>query len=139
MLDLTSPFDGLTSVALAIAVILSAIVSLTGSAKRREQVELGEAGVQDLCELTGILDPKELQDVFGPPDMGRIWRTVRLGEVYAARRPLGHLISGQAVDWLCIGAALASFAADHLLVGTALAMAVSAQAVGWVLSARLPK
>jgi len=139
MLDLTSPFDGFGGVALAISVILSAIVSLIGTARRKQTVEMGEAGVEELCELTGIMDPKELQDVFGPPDMGRVWRQVTLQNVYDARRPLGHIISGETVDWLCIGVAAAHFFSDHLMVGIGLAMAVSSQFAGWVLATRLPR
>ncbi|MEM9667954.1 MAG: hypothetical protein AAF950_03440 [Pseudomonadota bacterium] len=138
-MHLNSPFDGLTAVALALAVILSAIVSLITSSVRRESVRNGEAGAQALCELTGILDPKELQDVFGPPDMGRIWRRVTLRDVMVARQPLGHIISGQGVDIASISVAVISFFSDHILIGLGLALAVSIQTAGWVLSARLPK
>ncbi|MEO1476476.1 MAG: hypothetical protein AAFS13_08845 [Pseudomonadota bacterium] len=138
-MNLSSPFDGLTAVALAIAVVLSAIVSLITSSVRRDVVRNGEANIQALCELTGILDPKELQDVFGPPDMGRVWRRVTLNHVMEARRPLGHLISGQAVDLASIAVALLSFFSDHVLIGLGLALAVSAQTIGWVLATRLPK
>ncbi|MEL7452381.1 MAG: hypothetical protein AAGJ50_03295, partial [Pseudomonadota bacterium] len=136
---LTSPFDGLTAIVLALAVILSAIVSLATAAARRQSVADGKATVQDLCELTGILDPKELQDVFGPPDIGRVWRNVSLDQVLAERRPLGQLISGETVDWLCMAVAVLSFLTDNWIIGLSLALAVGAQTTGWVLSARLPK
>ena len=134
-----SPFDGLTGIALAIAIILSAIVSLITASVRRETVRNGQATPQALCELTGILDPRELQYVFGPPDMGRVWRNVTLEQVIAARRPLGHLISGQAVDLASIAVALLSFFVDHIFIGLGLALAVSTQLAGWVLATRLPK
>ncbi|MEO0881631.1 MAG: hypothetical protein AAFY34_02760 [Pseudomonadota bacterium] len=138
-MSFTSPIDGLAAVALALAVILSAIVSLITSSVRREAVRQGQATAQALCELTGILDPKALQDVFGPPDMGRVWRRVTLPQVMQARMPMGHLISGQGVDIACIIVAVLSFISDHILVGLALTLAVSVQAVGWIMATRLPK
>ena len=134
-----APFDSLTATAAALAVILSAIVSLVGSAARRRNVELRAATVQDLCELTGITDPRELQDVFGPPDMGRVWRMVTLDDVMAARRPLGRLISDPVIDWACIAAALLSFFSDFVLVELALVAAALAQAGGWIAATRLPR
>jgi len=133
------PFDGLAETAAALVVILSAIVSLIGSSSRWRAVSLGLAGPQDLCELTGIIDPSQLQDTFGPPDMGRVWRTVTEAEVRAARRPLGHLMSNSAVDWACIGVAVGSFFVSHPLVNLALLTALAAQVSSWVIAARLPK
>ncbi|MEM6900713.1 MAG: hypothetical protein AAF583_13185 [Pseudomonadota bacterium] len=138
-MSFTSPIDGLAAVALALAVVLSAIVSLITSSVRRETVRNGEATAQALCELTGILNPKDLQDIFGPPDMGRVWRKVTLPQVMQVRQPLGHIISGQAVDAACIIVAMSSFFVDHIFVGLGLAAAVSIQAVGWIASTRLPK
>ncbi|MEM7660923.1 MAG: hypothetical protein AAF292_01635 [Pseudomonadota bacterium] len=138
-MSFTSPIDGLAAVALALAVILSAIVSLITSSVRRETIRNGEATAQALCELTGILDPKELQDIFGPPDMGRVWRRVTLPQVMQARQPLGHIISGQSTDIACITVAVLSFLLDNIFVGLGLTLAVSIQAVGWIVSTRLPK
>ncbi|MEO1786476.1 MAG: hypothetical protein AAFR41_05575, partial [Pseudomonadota bacterium] len=95
-----APLDGLAATVAAITTLLLAFVSLAGSSTRRRAVEAGVARMQDLCELTGILDPRDLQDVFGPPDMERVWRHVRMADVDAARRPLGHLISNDAFDGL---------------------------------------
>lgn len=134
-----APFDGLTAAAAALAIILSAIVSLIGAASRRRNIAMGIAQVQDLCELTGITDPRILQDVFGPPDMGRVWRTVTLADVTRARRPLGHLISDPVVDWACIAVAVASFFSDFWLVELALIFALMAQVASWIAAARLPR
>lgn len=131
--------DGLAATAIALAVILSAIVSLIGASARRRNIDLKAARAQDLCELTGITDPKTLQDVFGPPDMGRVWRHVDLKEVLAARRPLGLLISDPRVDWACMLAALTSFFSSHALVEVTLMLALAAQAAGWIAAARLPR
>lgn len=134
-----APFDSLTSTAIALAVILSAIVSLIGASTRRRNVALKAAGIQDLCELTGITDPKLLQDVFGPPDMGRVWRHVGMADIRKARRPLGLLISDPRVDWACIAAAGLSFLSDHFLIELALVTAFLSQAAGWIAAARLPR
>ncbi|MEL6473166.1 MAG: hypothetical protein AAFQ21_03720 [Pseudomonadota bacterium] len=134
-----APFDGLTATAAALAIMLSAIVSLVGSAARRRAVLLGEARTQDLCELTGIMNPRALQDVFGPPDMGRVWRHVTLAEVNAARRPLGRVISDPLVDYACIAVALLSFLSDHVLVELALLIALGVQTLSWIAAARLPR
>lgn len=133
------PFDGLAQVAAALATILLALVSLAGSAQRRDAVALAQARVQDLCELTGITDPRQLQDVFGPPDMGRVWRHVTMDDIARARRPLGHLISDDRVDWACIGVAALSFFLGGDLMSLLLLGALGAQLAGWVLVMRLPR
>ena len=134
-----TPLDGLASTVAAITVILLALVSLAGTSSRRQAVEAGLARMQDLCELTGIFDPRQLQDVFGPPDMDRVWRHVRMVDIAAARRPVGHLISNDAVDGLTIAVAAASFFVRHPLVDIALVTALAAQVTGWLAAARLPR
>lgn len=132
------PFDGLAETAAALIVILSAIVSLISSSTRWQFVAAGQARAKDLCELTGILDPRELQDTFGPPDMGRVWRSVTRADILSARRPLGHLLSNEYVDYGCLFVAGASFFFDHSLLNLALLACVAIQVTGWVVSARLP-
>lgn len=133
------PFDGLAATAAALIVILSAIVSLVGSGARWRSVMLGQARVQDLCELTGITDPQRLQDVFGPPDMNRVWRHVSAGEIKAARQPLGHLISNEMLDYACMGIAVLSFVWRHPVIEILLLAALLLQVASWILSARLPR
>ena len=133
------PYDGLTIMAMAVFTILSAIISLVGSSARRHAVEQGEAQAKDLCELTGITDPGELQDVFGPPDMGRIWRTVTLRDVERVRRPLGHLLSNDRFDQASILAAGMAVFWRHPLVLLALMGFTLLQIVGWIVSMRLPR
>lgn len=133
------PLDGLAQTAAALIVILSAIISLIAAGARWRAVQLGQARAQDLCELTGILDPTVLQDTFGPPDMGRVWRRVTVPEVKAARRPIGHLMSNEAVDWACMAVAVLSFLVDHPLMNIALLSALAAQVSSWVLATRVPK
>ena len=133
------PFDGFTLTAIALAVVLSAIVSLLGTSTRKRNIALGEAQAADLAEMTGIRDPKRLLEVFGPPDMGRVWRHVTLLDVRRARTPEGWLISSDLVDYGCIAvAALTLFASGPLIQGLLLA-ALAIQVAGWAVSARLPK
>lgn len=133
------PFDGLAATAAALIVILSAIMSLIASSARWRAVILGQARTQDLCELTGITDPTQLQDTFGPPDMGRVWRHITTADVKAARQPLGHLMSNETLDWACMGVAALSFFWSHPVIELLLIMALIVQVSSWILSARLPK
>lgn len=136
---MTTTLDGLTVTAMALAVILSAFVSLVGSSARRQAVVMAEAGARDLCELTGILNPMELQDVFGPPNLNRIWQNLTLERVMAQRRPVGYIISGQGVDWACMAAAFLAFFSSFALVEIALVIALVVQVTGWVYASKLPK
>ncbi len=131
--------DGLAATAMALAVILSAIVSSVASSTRRQAVLLAEAKVQDLCELTGIMDPRELQDIFGPPNLARVWSHLTLKQVLAERRPAGHIISSQWVDGGSALIAFASFFIGHPLFSLALVVVFLIQIAGWVLVFRLPK
>ena len=138
-MSLTTSLDGFTVTAMALAVILSALVSLISSSARRRSVMMAEASARDLCELTGILNPMELQDIFGPPNLNRIWQNLTLQRVMEERRPIGHLMSGQAIDWACIIVSLASFFSGFFLVEMGLLVALCVQGAGWVLSAKLPQ
>lgn len=133
------PFDDLTIFAIAFAVVLSALVSLIGTSSRKRNIALGRASVTDLAEMTGIRDPKKLQETFGPPDMGRIWRTVTLMDVRRARQPQGWLMSSDLVDYGCLGIVLLSLFVSHRLVNGALLFALAIQVAGWIVSTRLPK
>lgn len=138
-MSLTTSLDGFTVTAIAIAVILSALVSLIGSAARRRAVIMAEAGPRDLCELTGILNPMELQDIFGPPNLNKIWQNLTLERVLAERRPIGHVISGQAVDWASMIIGLLSFFSGFFLIEIGLLIALGVQAAGWVYATKLPQ
>ena len=92
----------------AIAVALSAIVSLIGTGARKQAVTEGRARAADLCELTGIMEPRALQDVFGPPTMNGLYQTT-LKRVSEVRQPMGLLMSEDRLDLACIAIALLSF------------------------------
>lgn len=133
------PYAGFTETAMAIAVILSAIVSLIGTSSRKRNIALGEARLADLAEMTGILDPRQLLQVFGPPGMGHTWPSVNLLDVRRARTPLGWLMSSDLVDYACILAALTGLWLSHWTAPLALLTAVGVQLAGWIASTRVPK
>ena len=129
---------GPAEIFIAIAVILSAVVSLIGTGARRQAVEDGRARAADLCELTGILEPRVLQDVFGPPTMNGIYQT-DMKRVRAARQPLGLLISEDRLDLLCILIAGLSFFFHWRLLDLFLMTAAAYQTAGWFISTKLPE
>lgn len=133
------PYAGFTEFALALGVILSAIVSLLGTSSRKRRIALGEASVADLAEMTGILDPKRLLAVFGPPGMGRTWPSVTLLDVRRARSPAGWLMSSDLVDYACAVGALIALNVDHKLMPLVLITALVVQISGWVVASRVPK
>ncbi|MCA8901150.1 MAG: hypothetical protein KDA53_07845 [Hyphomonas sp.] len=133
------PFDGFTLTAIALAVALSALVSLIGTSARKRNIAIGEARLGDLAEMTGIRDPKRLLQVFGPPDMGHVWRQVSLLEVRRARTPEGWLISSDLVDYGCIAVAVLALMLKHWLMPGFLLGALAIQVAGWVVASRLPR
>ncbi|MDP3460883.1 MAG: hypothetical protein Q8S09_16550 [Hyphomonas sp.] len=133
------PYTGFTEFAVALGVILSAVVSLLGTSARKRTVAMGEARLSDLAEMTGILDPKQLFAVFGPPGMERTWPSVTLLDVRRARGPMGWLMSSDLVDYACVLAAIVALSFDHKLMPLALMAALGVQLAGWVVSTRVPK
>lgn len=133
------PYAGFTEFAVALGIILSAIVSLLGTSARKRTIALGEARMADLAEMTGILKPKDVLAVFGPPDMSRVWPSVTLLDVRRARTPLGWLMSSDLVDYACMLAAVAALTVNHKLMPLALMAALAAQVAGWVVATRVPK
>lgn len=131
--------SGLTITSMSLAIILMAITSMIGAASRRLAIENGYASVRELCELTGITNVKQLQDIFGPPDLNRVWRNLTLEQVLKERRPAGLLISGRAVNWGSILIAILALFRPNELVLLALFLACFAQIGGWALSVKLPK
>lgn len=133
------PYAGFTEFAIALGVVLSAIVSLLGTSSRKRMIALGEARLQDLAEMAGFLDARQVLAVFGPPDMGRVWRNVTLVDVRRARTSLGWLMSSDIVDYACMLAAVASLLISHKLMPLVLLAALAVQVAGWIASTRIPK
>ena len=130
--------SGLTLATIAIAVILSAVVSLVGTSARRRAVAEGRARAADLCELTGLLEPRALQDVFGPPTLNGVYH-VSLESVQRARRPLGRVMSWDAGDGISVGVALLSFIWSGPVMSVFVATAAIYQIAGWLVASRLPR
>jgi hypothetical protein len=133
------PYSGFTEFAVALGVILSAIISLLGTSSRKRMIAQGEARLQDLAEMAGLLDARQVLAVFGPPDMGRIWRNVTLLDVRRARTPAGWLMSSDVVDYACIAAVLTALMVEHRLMPLVLITALIVQAAGWVVAMRVPR
>lgn len=137
------PTDGVALVAIAIATILLAIVSLGSTSTRKKNVLAGEAQTVDLAELTGITDPKVLLQIFGPPDLGRVWRNVSLIETRRARQPIGWLISSDAFDYagiaIAVLAMITPFPAIKHIFEWLVIPALIGQISGLIISTRLPK
>ena len=130
---------GFSLIAIGMAVVLSAFVSLIQTMALRERVAVQMTGVRELAELSGVTDPRELQDVFGPPGMDRIWRHIGLAQIEQAKRLPGYLMSDNRVDWACIILALIAMFTGHWLAQIALVTAALAQLGGWMSAANLPK
>jgi hypothetical protein len=128
---------GPAEVVISIAVILSAIISLIGTGARKQAVTEGRATATDLCELTGIFEPRVLQDLFGPPTMNGIYN-VTLERIRKVRQPLGLLISEDRLDLACIAIALVSFFISYNLLDLLLMIAAAYQTAGWFISTKLP-
>lgn len=130
---------GLTLISIALAVILSAFVRLVQTMQLRQRVMAGMTGVRELSELSGITDARDLQDVFGPPGMNRIWNHVTLATIEAKRRLAGYLMADSRLHWACIGIGLLAFPISHWTVQGLLLAAALIQASAWVSALQLPK
>lgn len=136
---MTSILSGLSLYVTALAIMLSALIRLIQSGQLRARVSAGATGVRELAELSGISDTRELQDVFGPPGMERIWRQVTVEQIERKRRLAGYLMSDPRLHWACIAMGLLAFITGHWSVQIGLILAALAQVGGWVSAAQLPK
>lgn len=128
--------DGFTTAALAVAVILSAIVRLIRTDAAWKAVEEGYAGVDHVRDLTGVFDPRALQDIFGPPTMEGVYKVTR-PEILGARRLTGWLMGDIRLDVACIIIALITlvwtpYSSLRIVMQTIFLAAVIYQAGGWL-------
>lgn len=129
-------WPGFTTAATAIAVILSAIVRGLRTGAAWAAVEEGVAGAEHLRDLTGILEPRALQDIFGPPRMDGVYPVTR-AQVLKARRPTGMLMGDRWLDRASLLIALAALLPIWPLwttrpwLETLVACAGVYQALGW--------
>ena len=130
---------GLPLVSIALAVMISALIRLIQTMQLRQRVEFGHTGVRELAELSGVTDPQDLQDVFGPPGMNRIWGNVTLATIEAKRRLAGMLMSDPRLRWYSIAAGITAFVISHWIVQLLLVIAAIIQTGAWLSATRLPK
>lgn len=131
--------SGLPLVSIALAVMISAFIRLVQIMQLRQRVEFGHTGVRELAELSGVTDPQDLQDVFGPPGMNRIWAHVTLSTIEGKRRLAGYLMSEPRLHWFSIAAGLGAFIISHWTLQLFLMIAAIIQSGAWLSATRLPK
>lgn len=134
-----APFYGLTLYAIAIATLLSGFVRLIQSGQLRQRVGWQMTSVRELAELSGITDPRDLQDAFGPPGMDRIWRHVTLPQIQQKRMFIGYLMSDARLHGFSMGAAILALVLQNWVTQIVLIAAALAQAGAWISATRLPK
>ncbi len=131
--------SGLPLISIALAVMISAFIRLVQTMQLRQRVEFGHTGVRELAELSGVTDPQDLQDVFGPPGMNRIWANVTLATIETKRRLAGFLMSDPRLHWFSIVAGFSAFIIGHWSVQILLLIAGLIQSGAWLSATRLPK
>lgn len=131
--------SGLTTLVIALAVGLSAMIRLIQGMQLRQRVSLGMTGVRELAELSGILDPRDLQDAFGPPDMNRVWTQVTLASIEKRRQLQGILMSDSNLHRASIIVGAVAIGLDHWSTELLLLLAALAQASAWISALRLPR
>jgi hypothetical protein len=131
--------SGLSLIAVALAVMISALIRLIQTMQLRQRVEFGQVGVRELAELSGVTDPRDLQDVFGPPGMNRIWGHLNLASIEAKKRLPGFLMSDPRLHWFSIAIGVTSFLLGHWIIQFLLLLAAAIQSGAWLSATRLPK
>ena len=131
--------SGLPLISIALAVMISAFIRLVQTMQLRQRVEFGHTGVRELAELSGVTDPQDLQDVFGPPGMNRIWANVTLATIETKRRLAGFLMSDPRLHWSSLASGLGAFIIGHWSVQILLMIAALIQSSAWLSATRLPK
>ncbi len=131
--------SGLPLVSIALAVMISALIRLIQTMQLRQRVEIGHTGVRELAELSGVTDPQDLQDVFGPPGMNRVWAHVNLATIETKRRLAGYLMSEPRLHWFSIASGIGAFIISHWIVQLLLLIAAIIQSGAWLSATRLPK
>jgi len=130
---------GLTLISFAMAVSLSALIRLIQSSQLRQRVRMGQTGIRELAELSGIMDVRDLQDQFGPPGLNRIWSNVTLGMIEEKRDLAGYLMSAPRLHMFSMLAGLAALLLPHWSTQSALLLAGLIQSGAWVSASRLPR
>lgn len=133
---------GQAAVFAALAVILSAIVRIIRTDANWKAVDEGYAGSEHLRALSGVMDPRALQDIFGPPQMDGVHPHVTRRTVLDRRRLTGWLMGDIRLDAAALAIAVLSlFLNSYTLAGRtaalALAIAVAYEIGGWVVTSMM--
>lgn len=115
------------------------MIRLIQAMQLRQRVSMGMTGVRELAELSGILDPRDLQDTFGPPDMNRVWTQVTLASIEHRRQLQGYLMSDSNLHRASIVIGAVAIGLDHWTTELLLLLAALAQVSAWVSALRLPR
>ena len=134
-----STLSGLPLVSIALATMISAFIRLVQTMQLRQRVKFGHTGVRELSELSGVTDPQDLQDVFGPPGMNRVWANVNLAAIEAKRCLAGSLMSDPRLHWYSIAVGICAFIINHWSAQILLMIAAIIQSGAWLSATRLPK
>ena len=134
-----STLSGLPLVSIALATMISAFIRLVQTMQLRQRVKFGHTGVRELSELSGVTDPQDLQDVFGPPGMNRVWANVNLAAIEAKRCLAGSLMSDPRLHWYSIAVGIGAFIINHWSAQILLMIAAIIQSGAWLSATRLPK
>jgi hypothetical protein len=134
---------GMTPLAAAIAILLSVIIRSIRSGISWQAIDDGEATVEVLRDITGIMDYEKLQEIFGPPRLLDGVFPVTREEVKRQRTGLGYLIGDK---WLDGASALIGAVSllpiwpmwqSSVWLSSLLTFALAYQICGWIASSRL--
>ncbi|MEM8615470.1 MAG: hypothetical protein AAGF20_00900 [Pseudomonadota bacterium] len=131
--------SGLPLIAIALATLLSALIRTIQTTQLHQRVRYGLTSWRELSELSGIADPRDLQDVFGPPSLDRVWQTVKLPDIQARRRLAGYLMSDLRLHGACALCAVMALPVSHWSTQLLVCVAALAQAGGWLSASQLPR
>lgn len=136
---MNAPLYGLSLYAIALATLISAFIRFIQSTQLRRRVEWQMTGPRELAELSGITDPRDLQDAFGPPGMDRVWRHITLPQIDEKRMFAGYLMSDVRVQTASAGLAILAIILQSWVTQVFLIAAALAQVGAWLSATRLPK
>lgn len=89
---------GITQAMSATAILLSVVVRVIRSGASWQAIDDGVATQETLRDVTGILNPETLQDIFGPPRMEDGVFPVSRAEVLRQRTGIGYLLGDRWLD-----------------------------------------
>lgn len=129
---------GFTQALAACAILLSVIVRSIRSGASWQAIDDGAATGDILRDVTGILQPDRLQEIFGPPRMEDRVFSVTRAEVKSQRTSLGYLMGDRWLDGASALIAVISLLpiwplwGTRIWLDTLLMFASCYQVAGWI-------